>query len=97
MNTEDLTPRTPALDQHGLLFSGPRPKDPVSARARLTLTGKARTFNFFFLRRAYQELPCPMLLQLHMKEIVLTSTLSYLLTPLHMPMGTSSSKVQKGF
>lgn len=59
MNTEDLTPRTPALDQHGLLFSGPRPKDPVSARALLTLTGKARTFNFFFFKKSLSGTPMP--------------------------------------
>ena len=39
-----------------------------------------------------------MLLQLHMKETVLISTLSlFINSPAHCPMGTSSSKVQKGF
>lgn len=62
------------------------------------LTQKSLTFRilFFFSKKSLSG--THMLLQLHMKETVLISTLSlFINSPAHCPMGTSSSKVQKGF
>lgn len=69
----------------------------VSTGVLLTPTQKNfDIYNFIFSKKSLSG--AHMLLQLHMKETVLTSTLSlFINSPAHCPVGTSSSKVQKGF
>ena len=68
-----------------------------NARVLPTPTQKTLTFRIFFFPKKSLS-GAHMLLWLHMKETALTSTLSlFINSPAHCPMGTSSSKVQKGF